>query len=159
VPVADGETQGLQEEEHALRFLAEKYLRNPPTGPDGARGQAACLELGLFYLKQDRREDALAWFRTLEEQTVPAVRTQGRLGHGIVLALDSRAKESNQVFRDLASQAREGAAKPREVLRTSLPADLRFWLVKALEYNHQNGIRDEEVPQRIQVLAYGRLRN
>jgi serine/threonine-protein kinase len=157
--VAEGEIYGLQEEEHALRVLAEKYLRQPAGGTEGDQGLADCVKLGLFYLAHDRLEDARAWFRTMEEQSMPGCRLRGRLGRGIVLALESKARESNQVFRDLVGYARDAAVKPREVFRGNLSFDLRFWLVKALEYNRLNGVRDEDVAPRVHVLAYGRPRN
>jgi hypothetical protein len=77
-----------------------------------------------------------------------------------VLALQSKARESNQVFKDwvVLVHPREVMGKPRDVARNLSP-DLRFWLIKALEYNRQNGIPDSDVPQRVHVVAYGRARN
>jgi serine/threonine-protein kinase len=159
VPIAEAESFGLQKQEQALRVVAEQYLTRPSGGLEGNLGLSGCLNLGLYYLKHDRLDDALAWFKHLEAQPMQACRSLGYLGRGIVLALQSKARESNQVFKELMAHARDATGKPREIFRgVLLSPDLRFWLIKALEYNRQNGIRDQDVPQRVHVLAYGKAR-
>jgi serine/threonine-protein kinase len=58
------------------------------------------VELGLFYLDQSRLDDAGRYFQELIDNPykVPAYRTLGELGQGIVLAQRDRPKESYRLF-------------------------------------------------------------
>jgi serine/threonine protein kinase len=127
-----------QKNEQFLREAVEKYA-NP--GNDPARrdlGLRVSLELGLFYLKDDRLEEANQFFASLTDHPtkVRAYRTLGRLGHAIVLARQDKAAESNQLFLELLpSRGKPGAEQIRFFLNQP---QLRYEMAHALEYNKAN---------------------
>jgi serine/threonine-protein kinase len=148
------------QEDEARRVLAEQFLRDPARAPDFALGLAECMKLGLYYLKHDRLDEAEAWFQLLAQKQPFACRSLGHLGKAIVLALRSQVEESHRAFEDWAAlvHQHENLAKRRDG-RAGLPMDireLRFWLIKALEYNRANGVH-KEAPVRVRYLAYGKV--
>ena len=102
----------------------------------------------------DRLDDALALFDRLEkQQKPPRYRLLGHMGRAIVLALQSRAKESNDLFRAI--------AHPRPQAKVVRPDNLQwmwqekawsYWVRKALQCNHQNGVPLEDIPQSMRRL-------
>ncbi len=167
VTPAEGQPDRRQQREQALRQAAEQYI-NPTDGYQNARtGLGICLDLGLFYLDNDRLEDAEQFFTRLEGiKQVKAYHNLGRLGRGIVLALRSDPKESNRLFREFFKDVRfvpdpkvpKGPNKvpadleaelfhkrPDARLERNVPGpkdsseQLRFWLIEALVYNQKNG--------------------
>ena len=153
--------KGQAERERILLDAAEPYL-SPAEGyqPEKVRiGFDLCLELAVLYLDAHRLDDAKQFFARLEAITrVRAYNQLGKLGRAVVLALQSKARESNALFRDFAEVApfRDGAGKKPdkgagkkifepEPLAWATPR-FRFWVAEALHYNQRNGIRDAEVP-------------
>jgi serine/threonine-protein kinase len=154
---AEGEVTKALKVERARRTLAEEFLKDPKAA-DPALGLGECLKVGLDYLDHDRLADAEAWFRRLAEQPPGACRTLGHLGLGIALALESKAAESNKTLREWALLAHPRVAahvKAANPGRVPSPA-LRFWLLKALDYNRKNGIKDEDVAPGVRYVAYGK---
>jgi serine/threonine-protein kinase len=124
--------------EQFLREAVEKYA-NP--GKDPARGDLGLrhsLELGLFYLKDDRLEEADQFFAGLSNNSanVPAYRTLGRLGHAIVLARHDQAAASNQLFLELLSNKNKAGAEQMRFFLNQ--PQLRYEMARALEYNKAN---------------------
>jgi serine/threonine-protein kinase len=144
-----------QKKEQTLREAAELYLGSPGNAVEVAAGFELCLKLGLFYLEAERLDDAERWFRRLEEsaRTRP-YRVLGRLGRGIVRALRSEPRESNQLFREvfaappfpgLVLRRPESRKQDVEVQLWQNP-HWRYWMARALDYNARNGLPDNEVP-------------
>ncbi len=106
-PAAVGEASPeIRKLEQALVEAAKKYPNPDPPRP-GTRpmqlimGLDARIELGLFYLDQQRLDDAERFFQGLlaNSADVPAYQTLGEIGRGIVLARRDRPKESYAAFR------------------------------------------------------------
>jgi serine/threonine-protein kinase len=158
LPAAEEDRSILPEisEETALRTVVEPYLTTAPRDAvDLQTGLGLCIKLGLFYLDHDRVDDALALFTRLEKHQVPGYRMLGRLGRGIVLALQSRSQESNELFRAIYIHGRDKPGKQRfDNLQGWMWRDdkWRYWMRKALFYNRQNGIKTEDVPAQLHKL-------
>jgi serine/threonine-protein kinase len=136
--------------ERLLREAVEEYA-NP--GTDRLRRQLALghnLELGLYYLKEDRLEEADGFFTNLSNSPakVPAYRTLGRLGHAIVLARQNHATESNQLFLELVNANPKRAPQFQYFLNE---ARLRYEIARALEYNKAN-LHGQPLPQKLEEL-------
>jgi serine/threonine protein kinase len=146
--VEEPATNKLETKEQALRTLLEPYL---DTRPENARevqkGLEQAMDLGMFYLEQDRLDDARVLFVRLEQNVVPAYRALGHLGHGIVLALQSEPQESNAHFVKAHHGEQFRPKQPRWV-ENWVRADpkWRYWVSKAVHYNLQNGLDRSEVP-------------
>jgi serine/threonine-protein kinase len=154
-PSAESRTRDESKVEQARRVMGEKFLEDPKA-PDAALGLGECLQLGLYYLDHDRLADAEAWFRRMDEQPPGPCHQLGHLGLGITLALQSKAQESNRMLGECFVRPRPLHPKPPNAARPLTPA-LRFYLLKALDYNRKNGIKDEDVPLGVQAAAHGRL--
>jgi serine/threonine-protein kinase len=145
-----------QEEEKALRTVAEPYLKSRPPTAEVQTGLGLCLKLGVFYLEHDRLDDALALFARLEKHPLPAYRMLGRVGHGIVLALQNRSAESNKEFRDLYIQGRDrppGKQRFENLQRWMWSEEKwHYWMKKALHYNLQNGVKRDDIPPALHKL-------
>jgi serine/threonine-protein kinase len=159
--------------EQALRVLVEQAL-NPPQGktPD-ATGFTNCLELGLFYLDNDRRAEADKLFTRLETFKQPtSFQMLGQVGRAIVLALESKAQESNNllcvVFAAkkpalVGPPLREKKGKGAEAIAPAAAKWLdqhlapikpmldhprgQYWLTRARWYNARNGVSKDQVPR------------
>jgi eukaryotic-like serine/threonine-protein kinase len=137
--------------EQFLRAAVEQYA-NP--GTDRARrdlGVRHSLELALFYLKDDRLEEADQFFASLIKNpaNVPAYRNLGRLGHAIVLARQDRAAESNQLFLELLGDKPKGG--PEQFRFFLDQPQLRYEIARALEYNKAN-LRNQPLPAKLESL-------
>jgi serine/threonine protein kinase len=137
--------------ERLLREAAEQYA-NP--GSDRLRRQLAVghnLELGLYYLKEDRLEEADQFFMGLlnSPAKMPAYRTLGRLGHAIVLARQNHPEESNRLFLELVGPNPKGAAAQIRFFLNE--ARLRYEIARALEYNKAN-LRGQPLPPELERL-------
>jgi serine/threonine-protein kinase len=143
------------DDEPALRRTAEIYITAGP-GKDVSVGMSLCSKLAVLYLDQHRLDEADKLFTHLEgNDRVTAYRTLGRLGRAIVLALQSRAADSNRLFREVAySLPHRETVLPKGAPRRPDPelvkiwqnASFLYWLAQAVRYNHINGVPDEEVP-------------
>jgi hypothetical protein len=166
IPVADATVtenlNPLSKQEQTLRDASEQYL-NPPKGKPAtqAGGFGVCADLGLFYLDNDRLDDAGKLFERLEQNKQPRdYRMLGRLGLGIILALRDQPKQSNSYFRQVfsLSSGKGGKGKKGDKLSRRLEEHVgqsasllknprwRYWIARARWYNAENGLRDEQVP-------------
>jgi serine/threonine-protein kinase len=138
--------------EQALREALEQYLE-PPGGAKEVTfqrtGYDLCLDLGLLYLTEHRLDDAEKFFtRLVGLHQVRPYHNLGRVGQAIVLALHSRAQESNALFREVVQPFRRAEGKKAggaDAPRWTDPR-LRFWIAEALHYNARNGVPDSDVP-------------
>ncbi len=159
VPVSDHETVSPTVREMALRVLAEPYLDHTNRTPNPQKGVEHCRDLALFYLEQDRLDDAEAWFRRLDElrPRVPQYHALGHLGLAIVKALRNDCKDSNKFFNDVFQPpAKVDPPKLHGPVRQVLQSPLfRYWLARAVDYNRKNGLADTEVPTPLLNLVAG----
>jgi eukaryotic-like serine/threonine-protein kinase len=95
----------LKARERELRGRVDEHLR-PEFRSDVTFGLKFCVDLGMFYLKHHRLEDADAFFQEISksEQKVPAYRMVGRIGHASVLAFQDKPDASNKAFLELAKE-------------------------------------------------------
>jgi hypothetical protein len=147
-----------EKQEQALLALAEPYLSREKASANPATGFTLLMELGLFYLQQDRLDDALALFTKLDEMRQPeSYHILGRVGRGVVLALHDQAAESNRLFKDAFTAQRflvpDGATKGGKRGQRGEPqlllvqnAQMKYWLAQAVHYNERNGIARAEMP-------------
>src|SRR5262249_50552381 len=118
-----------------------------------------CLDLGVFYLDENRLDDAEKLFRRLDKfERPPSYHVLGHFGLAIVQALRDQPQESNRLFVESFKKLAElRAAKPpkgRPLGAGKPPPDPalqqlqpnpsgRYWLSKARWFNRKNG---EDVP-------------
>jgi serine/threonine-protein kinase len=144
----------MQRQENFMREAVEQYS---DPGKDPMRvdlGLKHALELGLFYLKQQRLDDADRFFLDLRDNRnkVEAYRTLGLLGHAIVLGLENQPAESNRAFLDLVGD-KARAGKPPDRLPFLLnQAPLRYEIARALDYNRINLPASQPLPPALEAL-------
>jgi serine/threonine-protein kinase len=135
--------------EQTLREAAEQYL-SPQAGKtsDLAGGLGVCMDLGLFYLDENRLDDADALFRRLEPIQDPrSYKVLGLLGEAIVQALRNQAESSNGTFRGLFGGPGKKVDRPWQPLQPVLQsANWRYWIARARWHNYQNGVPEKDVP-------------
>jgi eukaryotic-like serine/threonine-protein kinase len=90
---------GSKTDEKDLLRRVQDYSQ-PTTLPELTTGMVHARELGEFYIKERRPDDAAEFFAglTKADQKVPAYRMLGKLGHAIALAYKDEAKASNDEF-------------------------------------------------------------
>jgi serine/threonine protein kinase len=88
-----------KDREKELQQRVQEHLK-PENRLDVNAGLKACVDLGLFYLKLRRLDDAEEHFRDISkaERKVPAYQFLGRLGQAMVLAFKDESAASNQKF-------------------------------------------------------------
>lgn len=156
--------------ESALKQAVEIYLSGRVEGATVDAGLVVCLDLGLLYLQSERWEEALKFFERLD-QPKQAFHFQalGKLGCGIVLAMENKPSESVKSFRELGPLWRDEILKERawrsalDIQPQRRPArlpgaspeqtPLRFWLGRAIEANRRNGLPDSDIPPVLKRLA------
>jgi serine/threonine-protein kinase len=149
------------EDEPALRRTAEIYVAAGQSR-DVSVGMSLCTKLALLYLEQHRLDEADKLFARLENaEKVNSYRTFGKLGRAMVLALQSKAEESNKLFRDVAALVPQRDAvtvkgTPRrpdpEMVKVFQNPAFLYWLAQSVHYNHVNGVPDDQVPPALRRL-------
>jgi eukaryotic-like serine/threonine-protein kinase len=98
------------------------------------------LQLGVFYLNENRLDDAGEFFAALiaNPHGVEAYKTLGRIGQAVVQARQNHPNESNQAFRNLLKEtgARNSAIERLPFLLNE--PELRREIGLALDYNKAN---------------------
>jgi serine/threonine-protein kinase len=183
--VAEGEAAPPGEQERVMREAAEKYLaahaKQPGDIPVGVR---LSQDLAIFYLEENRLDDADQFFQRLDKMPRP-YHVVGHVGLGIVLALRDRPQESNKLFHDIFDPLKPAAGPPKKAEGHPLPegfhaaADAlaadkkpappnplqgpvwqngawRYWLVRAIDHNRKNGLDDKELPEVLRTLVGGK---
>src|SRR5262249_53576830 len=141
---------GKKRREEGLLAALEPFLTPPNvTRVEKFRaGFELSMELSLFYLDENKLDEAKKFFARLEGITqVRGYNHLGRMGRAIVLALQSKARESNALFRDIVGVApfKDMASRKLEKLETKknpgpdlllwLNPRFRFWIAEAVYYN------------------------
>jgi hypothetical protein len=140
--------------EQTLKDSVDLYLTSPKGEANPDSGLLACRDLAVFYLDQRRWDEADQLFLRLVNSNQPDVyKTFGRLGHAIVLGLQSKTKESNDLFLELLKK--RPALDPANGKPGAYPAvfqapKIRHWLAEALDYNYRND--PEHFPARLEPL-------
>jgi serine/threonine-protein kinase len=148
--------------EKFLLTAVEEYA-NPGDDPQRVRlGVGHCLELALFYLERNRLDDADRFFARLDNpaQAVKPYRNLGRLGHAIVLGLQDRAAESDDLFVQLLKEAREERISFGQLYSFNQDPKIRVWVSRALDHNFANAAASSghHYPRQLEVLRYPPLR-
>jgi serine/threonine-protein kinase len=164
VPLPDEEVIEVRKKEETLAAAVDLHLRElSRPGANVQAGLDLSRELGLFYLQHGQLEEAERLFdrlAKLESGTgYTLYRALGNVGRGIVLALQNRPKDSNDIFRSLGRPA-AAKGKPMDPWRWA-PAlrgdqELRYWLLRAVDYNRRNGISPSDMPLWLQHLLPAR---
>jgi serine/threonine-protein kinase len=160
-PAADDDKNGpepfqsLARREQFLKEGVERYAR--PQDPSQVRmGMGLCQELGVFYLGQGRLEEADQFFNRLIARA-PEVQPYGflgRLGHAIVLGLQDRAGESDDLFLKVFFDPRTGAERPQAIQFLRANPRLHEWVATALDANAVNQARDHTFPPKLEPLRH-----
>jgi serine/threonine-protein kinase len=133
-----------QKHEEFLRDAVDQYA-DPGADPTKIRnGLNHCIELGLLYLDQWRLDEADALFTRLAPSSVDEYATFGKLGHAIVLGLQSKPAESNKAFLELLKDKHYQKQRPRQAFFFFENLQLAQWTARALDYNFKNA--DKEFP-------------
>jgi serine/threonine-protein kinase len=143
------------DDEPALRRTAEIYL-TAGSSKDVSVGISLCVKLAILYLEQHRLDEADKLFTRLDNfEKVQSYHILGRLGRGIVLALENQPVESNKLFREIAyfvphretAPAKNAPKRPdAEMVKVYQNPAFLYWLARAVRYNHINGLPDDQLP-------------
>jgi serine/threonine-protein kinase len=160
-PAADDSTsapepfQSLARREQFLKEGVERYAK--PQDPSDVRtGLGLCQELGVFYLQQGRLAEADQFFNHLiaKAPEVQAYGFLGRLGHAIVLGLQDRPGESDDLFLKVLFDPRTGAERPQAFQFLRANPRLHEWVAAALDANAINQARDHTFPSKLEPLRH-----
>jgi hypothetical protein len=161
-PVPTGEAadaQAVEElfsqrrQEQRLKEWVVQYA-NPGNDPTRIRnGLGFYVELGVLYLQQHRLEEANQFFSELKKHSIEQYALLGRLGHAIVLGLQDRPAESNQLFMELFGDLKR-PPKGRLPLALFLRENpqLAQWVAKALDFNAVNATPEAPFPPQLEPL-------
>jgi serine/threonine-protein kinase len=112
--VAEGEAPLSGDRERDLRAEAEKYLAVPTKQPAEIQmGLLRSQELAVFYLEENRLDDAEQFLQRLDKMPRP-YHVLGHAGRGIVLALRDLPQESNKLFHDVFDPLKPAAGPPKK---------------------------------------------
>ncbi|MBI2808336.1 MAG: serine/threonine protein kinase [Planctomycetes bacterium] len=160
-PARDKKVVSTKEREKELQQRVQEHL-NPEDMPFVHAGLKHCIDLGHFYLKLHRLDDADRFFRDISkpERKIPSYRLLGRLGHAVVLAFKDESEGSNKEFlalfadiekiaprigpvpKALRPTKKEMAARKDEIEAYRLlwkdNPSMREMVAKALNHNHAN---------------------
>jgi serine/threonine-protein kinase len=152
-----GEVNALFSESELEKFLiraVDKYA-NPEGDPNQIRlGIGHCTELLVFYLERHRLDEADRFLDRLDNpgQKVRPYKALGRLGHAIVLALQDRPEESNQLFLQLLKETKNERDRFLQGFWFTQNPSLRFWVARALDYNKENTTSKHPFPVQLEFL-------
>jgi eukaryotic-like serine/threonine-protein kinase len=131
--------------EQSLKDTARLYS-DPGKDQDKIRvGLDLYRELAVLYLDQGRWDEADQFFLELlkNPNQVDMYGIFGKLGHAIILGLQSKPAESNKLFKDVlfaVLAVRKAENRDRSIALQSFLGNtkVRQWMAEALEYNHKN---------------------
>jgi serine/threonine-protein kinase len=103
----------------------------------------AYMALALFYLDEDRINDAAKLFDRLRFKKEPAHALLGKLGNALVRARQSRHDDSNKLFHEVFSNPEP----PKHLSPVLADPNWRVWIGRARWYNYENGVDENRVPQ------------
>jgi serine/threonine-protein kinase len=153
-----GEVNALFSESELEKFLTravDKYA-NPPEGDKNQirLGVDHGTELLVFYLERHRLDEANRFLDRLDnpDQKVRPYKALGRLGRAIVLALQDRPKESNQLFLLLLKETKNERDRFLQLFWFTQNPSLRYWVARALDYNKENATPEHPFPIQLEFL-------
>jgi serine/threonine-protein kinase len=121
-----------KDREKELQQRVQEHLE-PENPLDQNAGLKACVDLGLFYLKLRRLDDAEKHFRDISKpERKVAYQYLGRLGQAMVLAFRNESAASNQKFIEII-----GYIEKNNLLWKENPS-MREMVAKALNHNFAN---------------------
>jgi hypothetical protein len=111
----------------------------PKTAMERSSGLADRINLGLFYLRKQRLNEAEQFFAELEKADVKSYSALGMLGRAMVLAFRDQAQESVTQFRQVfKTKGMMALADDSPRSRSSL-GPLYEMMAEALDFNQANG--------------------
>jgi serine/threonine-protein kinase len=149
----------LKKREEALLERVQEHLK-PENRLDAMAGVKHCVDLGLFYLKQKRLDDADAFFKSISnpDRKTPAYGFLGRMGHAIVLAFRDEPAASNKEFllffehiELIEKRPAKGGLAKKDLQKANIEAyevlwkdnpPLREMVAKALNFNYANDVKN-----------------
>lgn len=139
-----------ERQEQVLRAALEQDAE--PTGDISLmRGITNRLDLGLFYLRQQRLDDADKVFTDLVNSRRWEYTVLGKLGRAMLLAYRNNPKESNRLFKELLADKRIGDRLDKVPVLYRSP-QLHFEIARALEFNKANASPDAPFPSELERL-------
>jgi serine/threonine protein kinase len=153
-PPPDETRTSLLRWEQAQREVVEGYLNGPAASrTDVQTRTTVCRDLALFYLENDRLDEAEQLFARLAKTPGRPAHLIAHCGQAIVLALQSRPEESNKLFREtLGVRNHTAADKKADNLPLWQNERWRYWLTRAVHYNRSNGVPPKDMPPILQRL-------
>jgi hypothetical protein len=134
-------------------FLREAVAQDVDPANDRlriTRGVTNRIDLGQFYLREHRLEDADQYFAELAASKVKPYHTLGRLGHAMVLAYQDKTEESNKEFLDLIG-GKPGAGEHAERMQLLMNQPrLRAEIARALNFNKANTSSASTFPSQLE---------
>jgi hypothetical protein len=121
------------------KFLQDAVKTYADPGDDRDKrelGLRHSVEFGVFYLRENRLEEADRFFVGLMGNKIRQFALLGRIGHAIVLARQDRAVESHKIFTDLMNERPKTANDPLKQFLEH--PQLRYEISRALEFNRAN---------------------
>ena len=147
--------QVLSEREKHEKFLKDAVAEYADPANDRERldqGIRFRRDLGLFYLQNDRLDDANEFFAGLAAGAIKPYQELGRAGQAIVLARQDRADQSNKIFLDLA-RAKVIGVDPGSRSRVLFEkAQLPYEIARALSRNKTNATAEHPFPAELEGL-------
>ncbi len=144
------------ERERVMQAAVQQYLRPGGATPQEAAPQVRmgldhAIELGVFYLDRWKLAEADDLFARLTAagDKVPAYKHLGQVGHAIVLALQDRPAESNELFVKALAE-RGGRDKFLQTPWLRQNPKLQVWIARALDHNRANA--PEQLPKELRPL-------
>jgi serine/threonine-protein kinase len=141
------------ERETFLKRAVQQYLKASGTTPQEIQGQVRkgldnAVELALFYLDRWRLVEADDLFEKLTAAggKVPQYLKLGKLGHAIILGLQDRPAESNDLFREAVGD-REKFSQTGWLRQNP---KLQVWIARALDHNAANA--PDQFPEKLKPL-------
>ncbi|MSR31075.1 MAG: serine/threonine protein kinase [Gemmataceae bacterium] len=124
----DEEPFDYSRREETLRDAADQYLNLNGAGKGGAGGVGLCIDLGILYFGKHQLDEAEKLFLRCEK--LAPYQFVGRVGLGIVYALQDQPEKSMEFFRTVPNGYAMNLAEMN-------PA-LRYWILEAIHYNLSN---------------------
>jgi serine/threonine-protein kinase len=149
---APAEAPSLARREQSLKARVEEYANPGKEAWQIRNGIGQFLELALFYLDQWRLDEADQVFTRLINlgRDVRPYRPVGMLGHAIVLGLQSKPEQSNEILLQLLDPQGPGGERRDPVGFLGSNSPLHQWLATALDYNKINETPEHRFPAQLE---------
>ena len=146
-----------KEREKELQKLVQEHLQQYASA-----GLKHSIELGLFYLKERKYDDADQFFLDLAKESKSAsYKRFGRIGHAVVLAFKDDFETSNAEFLAVMADIEKMEPRPKKTSKDEYEEYKLLWrdnvpmremVAKALNHNHANAPMD--FPEKLAAYRY-----